>query len=170
MGCQTTADYARILCLAIAGMSGCLGAEPGACKNTPELDYWLGDWTVTSPDAPGTGHSKVYQSLDGCVLRENWSSDTSAHGGENTLDYDADAKRWYGLFVDNHGRVHAMSGTAGAAGLEGPARDENGRPALKRVRIVRVDDNHTQQMWEESADSGATWKTEYRMDYLRRKP
>ncbi len=120
------------------------------------------------PQAQGTARST---SLDGCLVTESWSSDTTNHKGENTLAYNADDKAWRALFVDNQGRMHALKGTVttGVAELQGPSRDENGHAIVKRVRIVRVDADHSQQIWERSADNGRTWTTEYRMDYLRRK-
>jgi hypothetical protein len=156
------------ICIRAADMSSC-AASPAA----RQLDYWVGDWSVSSPDAPGTGHSKVYLSLDQCLLVESWKSDTSPHNGENAIAYNAADNTWYGLFVDNHGRVHSFKGaaTAGsAAALQGPALDENGKPILKRVRIVRAAADKVEQIWEKSLDNGATWVTEFRMEYARTRP
>jgi hypothetical protein len=137
-----------------------------------QLDYWLGDWAVASPDAPGKGHSKVSVSLDECMVVESWGSDTGNHAGENVLAFNSGDKTWYGLFVDNHGRVHSLKGamTPGAAELQGPAADENGRALLKRVRVVRVNPDKVEQIWEKSLDGGSSWLPEYRMEYLRKRP
>jgi len=162
----------RIVLVLLAGISGCLAAEPVRCTNfTGQLDYWLGDWTVSSPDAPGKGHSKIYASLDGCLVTESWGSESSDHKGENVLAYSGDDNAWHGLFVDNHGRVHALEGTvaAGTAEFRESSRGDAGH-TIKRVRIVRVDADHSRQIWDRSEDSGRTWTTEYRMDYLRRMP
>jgi hypothetical protein len=147
----------------------------GPCATSPgarQLDYWLGDWTVSSPGMAGKGHSTVHLELDRCVVVESWASDTSDHHGENTLAYSAEQKTWYGLFADNHGRAHMFSGTAtgAAAELAGPGLDENGNPLLKRVRVVRVDAAKVEQIWEHSTDHGATWVTEFKMEYVRKQP
>ncbi|MFZ0746618.1 MAG: hypothetical protein WAM85_19580 [Terracidiphilus sp.] len=152
-----------------------LAAEAAAtCATNPDarqLDFWLGDWSVASPGMAGKGHSIVYLSLDKCLLIETWGSDTSNHNGENALAYNNEDKRWYGLFVDNKGRVHMMKGSVapGVAEFQGPGRDEKGAEVLKRVRVVRVDPDHVEQIWEKSVNRGASWATEFKMEYVRRK-
>lgn len=164
--------FAVSLALMQSPFSRALAAEgPAACAVNPaarQLDFWLGDWSVNS----GRGRSTVHLSLDKCELTESWASNVTDHRGENTLAYNPEDRTWYGLFVDNHGRVHSMGGTAtdGAAQLQGPARDENNTAVLKRVRVVRIDANNVQQIWEKSADNGATWTTDFKMEYIRIRP
>jgi hypothetical protein len=104
------------------------------------------------------------------MVVESWGSDTSNHRGENTLAYNAEDQTWYGLFVDNQGRVHALSGTAtpALAEFKGASRDETGKPILKGVKLVRTDANHVEQIWEKSSDNGALWVTEFTMNYERK--
>jgi hypothetical protein len=66
--------------------------------------------------------------------RRKLGSDTSGHKGENALVFNFEDKAWYGLFVDNHGRVHALKGavTPGFATLEGPGRDAAGKAILRK--------------------------------------
>jgi hypothetical protein len=159
--------FAAVPAMAADGAAPCT-----ASTDARQLDYWLGDWAVASPGLAGKGHSSVHLSLDKCLVTESWGSDTSNHDGENTLAYNAEDKSWYGLFVDNHGRVHMMKGTVtpGSAELQGPAQDENGRAVLKKVRIVRVNTDTVEQIWEKSVDNGSSWTTDFKMEYLRRKP
>jgi hypothetical protein len=143
-----------------------------SCVATPaarQLDYWVGQWIVAPPGSAGTGHSTVTLSLDKCLLTERWRSDASDHNGENALAYSAEDDAWHGLFVDNHGRVHAFTGTAtpGVAELRGPSRDAQGAAVLNRLRMARVSADTIEQTWEKSIDRGATWATEYRMRYVR---
>jgi hypothetical protein len=172
----------RILWMVPAGLTCLFHAAPalaadsaGSCASKTEarqLDYWLGEWAVTSPGMAGKGHSKVYLSQDKCMLIESWGSDTSDHRGENTMAYNGEDKAWYGLFVDNHGRAHMMTGTVtpGSAVLQGPSLDENGGAVLKRVRIVLVNADAVEQIWEKSTDNGATWTSDFKMEYQRKKP
>ena len=160
--------YKQVLCFFFLAASIASAAETASCAANAaarQLDYWIGNWAVSSPDAPGKGHSKVAVALDQCLLIESWGSDTSAHNGENTLAYNAADNTWYGLFVDNHGRVHSFRGSAAA--LQGPAVDESGKAILKRVRIVRDTADKVEQIWEKSTDNGSTWVAEFRMDYSR---
>jgi hypothetical protein len=166
--------------LLVAGVFSVLTAVPARaadasapCTENAEarqLDYWLGDWAVASPGMAGKGHSTVHLSLDKCLMIENWGSDTSNHGGENTLAYSSDDKSWYGLFVDNQGRVHMMKGfvTPGSAEFQGPGRDENGGAVVKRVSVVRVNADKVDQIWQKSIDDGVTWITEFKMEYVRK--
>jgi hypothetical protein len=120
----------------------------------------------------GKGDSKVYASLDKRIIVESWGSDTSDHKGENALAFNFEDKAWYGLFVGNHGRVHALKGavTPGLATLEGPGRDAAGKAILKKVKVVRVNADNVQQIWEKSLDNGASRAVEYQMVYSRKRP
>jgi hypothetical protein len=74
-----------------------------------QFDYWLGDWTITYPGAPGGSTSKVYLRLDKCVLVETWDGGRG-HKGENVFAYSSDDGSWHGMFADNQGRVHVFKG------------------------------------------------------------
>jgi hypothetical protein len=167
--------FSRIVALLLVSPA-CLQAAAAAtaCSANPEarrLDYWLGDWSVAPPGAPAQGHSRVHLSLDKCLLIESWGSDASDHQGENALAYNSEDHKWYGLFVDNRGRVHAMHGVVAQnlAEFQGPALDGDGTAILKRVRLTR-EDGKVEQIWEKSLDKGTTWVTEYTMEYSRKRP
>jgi hypothetical protein len=40
---------------------------------------------------------------------------------------------------------------------------------VNRVRIVRIGPDKVEQIWEKSSDLGATWTTEFRGGYSRKK-
>jgi hypothetical protein len=142
-----------------------------ANSDARQLDYWLGEWSVASPGMAGKGQSNVHLSLDQCMMVESWGSDTSDHRGENSFAYNSEDKAWYGLFVDNHGRVHSMKGnvTPGYAEFVGPARDDNGKAILKKVKVVRQNADAVEQVWERSVDNGASWTTDFKMEYAHKK-
>jgi hypothetical protein len=167
----------RVLYLvAIAGAS-CFSAafaagDSAACSTNVEarqLDYWLGDWIVTYPGASGSGSSKVYLSLDQCLLVERWDSGTG-FSGENIFAYNPEDKLWHGLYADNHAHVHVFAGRvkSGSAQFDGRSHDAKGEVVLNRLTVVRVTPNKVEQIWEKSGDSGATWKVEFRGDYSRK--
>jgi hypothetical protein len=162
-----------LACVRLASESRLFAAEPAPCALNADarmLDYWTGNWSVGTSGAPNSGHSKVSLSLDKCLLVEEWGSNTSPHNGTNLLAYNAEYREWDGLFVDNHGRVHVLTGTVstGAGEFKGPSRDANGRTVLNRVRVIRVSPVRVDQSWEKSTDDGETWTTEYRMEYARK--
>ena len=136
-----------------------------------QLDYWLGDWTVSYPGGPGSSASKVYLSLDQCLLIESWDGG-KGHKGENLFAYSDDDKSWHGMFADNQGRVHVFEGNManGAGEFTGPSRGSNGEKVLNRIKIVRVNANKVEQSWEKSLDNGATWATEFHGEYTRKNP
>jgi hypothetical protein len=170
-----------MLLLIVMGAWFCMEAEPafgagaaGPCSlnsDGRQLDYWLGEWMVRYPGMQGSGTSKVYLSLDQCMLVESWDSGAGLKG-ENVFAYNAEDKSWHGLYLDNHGRVHVFEGkvTPGSAEFDGPSRGPNGDVVLNRVKVVRVSANTIEQSWEKSADNGATWKTEFRGEYSRKGP
>jgi hypothetical protein len=164
----------RFLFMILAALPVFAASGPSPCAANPEarqLDYWLGDWSVGTTSAPNTGHGKVFLSLDKCLLTESWGSDTTNHQGENSMAYNPEDKTWYGLFVDNRGRVHALKGavTPGSAEFTGPSRDENGKVVLNKVKVVRVNQDNVEQIWQKSSNNGASWTTDVRMQYSRKR-
>lgn len=170
----------RTLCSLLA-IAACLGSAsssfgasgPPPCSLNPEsrqLDYWLGDWTIGGPGTSSRAVSKVYLTLDKCMVVESWNGGRD-HKGENMFAYSPDDKSWHGMFADNQGRVHVFAGkvASGSAEFVGPSRGPKGEPDLNRIRIVRISPDKVEQIWEKSADNGATWTTEFRGEYLRKK-
>ena len=101
---SATPQLKRVLCLVAVAVASWFSAafaagEPAVCSTNVEarqLDYWLGDWTVTYPGASGSGTSRVYLSLDKCLLVESWDSGTG-FSGENVFAYNPEDKLWHGL-------------------------------------------------------------------------
>lgn len=148
--------------------------DPSACSGNPEtrqLDFWLGDWTVTYPGMPGSAASNVSLDLDRCLVIESWDAG-NGHSGKNMFAYSADDKSWHGMFADNQGRVHIFEGkvVAGVAEFTGPSRAPDGQAVLNRIRVVRVGANKVEQSWEKSTDNGASWKMEFQGQYSRKNP
>jgi len=147
-------------------------ADADSCSANSEsrqLDFWLGDWTVTYPGMPGSANSTVSLRLDKCLLTETWDGG-KGHSGENLFAYSSDDKSWHGMFADNQGRVHVFGGKVaqGSAEFTGPSRGPDGKEVLNRIRVVLLAENKVEQSWEKSADSGATWTTEFKGQYSRK--
>lgn len=149
-------------------------SAPGACVANQEgrqLDFWLGDWTVTYPGMPGSAQSKVYLDLDSCLVIESWDGG-KGHRGENIFAYSSDDKSWHGMFADNEGRVHVFEGTAGpvSAQFTGTSRGPDGKTVLNKIRLTKGAANKVEQSWEKSADNGITWTMEFQGLYTRKNP
>lgn len=149
---------------AAAGPAGC-----SANRESRQLDYWLGDWTVSRGNGPVSGTSNVTLSLDKCLVVERWTGGMG-HSGENIFAYSFDDKDWHGLFADNEGRVHVFEGKVedGAAEFHGPSQGENGETVLNRLRITRQTADKVVQTWDKSTDGGKTWTTVFQGEYARK--
>jgi hypothetical protein len=147
---------------------------PGTCATKPEsrqLDFWLGDWTISSGGSSTGATSTVSLSLDSCVITENWDGGKGQRG-ENIFAYSYGDQGWRGLFVDNEGRAHAFVNgkvSAGTAEFLGPNRGPNGEEVLNRIRVVRLSADKVEQTWDKSTDKGATWSPIFRLEYSRKK-
>ena len=149
-------------------------AEAANCATSAEsrqMDFWLGDWAVSYPNAPSASTSKVYLDLDKCLLIESWVGGKN-HRGMNMFAYSADDKSWHGMFADNEGRVHVFEGTAsaGSAEFRGLSRGPGGKEFLNRIRLIRVNAGQVEQSWEKSSDNGDTWTMEFQGEYSLKKP
>lgn len=147
-------------------------ADSASCSANPDsrqLDFWIGDWSVTYPGMPNSSMSKVSLDLDQCVIVESWNGG-KGHTGKNMFAYSSDDKSWHGMFADNQGRVHVFEGkvAAGSAEFAGPSRSPDGETVLNRIKVVRLSMNKVEQSWEKSKDNGLTWTLEFRGEYSRK--
>jgi hypothetical protein len=159
-------------CLATPRVVGATQPEPcSPNSDSRQLDFWLGNWTVTYPGASAPSASRVYLDLDQCLLVESWDGG-KGHSGKNMFAYSSDDKTWHGMFADNQGRVHVFEGKVapGSAEFTGPSRGPNGESVLNKIKVVRVNANKVEQSWEKSRDNGDTWTMEFQGEYLRTNP
>jgi hypothetical protein len=162
-----------IECFCVTAPGAFAAADADSCSanlESRQMDFWLGDWVVTYPDMAGSANSKVYVELDKCLIIESWDGG-KGHSGKNMFAYSSDDKSWHGMFADNQGRVHVFGGKVaqGSAEFIGSSRGPSGEAILNRIKVVRVTPDKVEQSWEKSTDNGATWKTEFRGDYARKK-
>ena len=161
-----------VLCLSMIG-TALAASNDQPCASTQEtrqLDYWLGRWTM------GTGAdqttSQVTLSLDKCVFTERWENG-KGHVTEKMFAYSPEDKSWYGMFVDNQGRVHVFLGgkvSPTTAEFRGPSKGPNGESVLNRLKVTRLAPDKLEELWEKSTDQGATWTAAYRAEYTRANP
>lgn len=166
----------------LAAVAGVVAAAPAArAADDPQpcavnaasraLDYWVGDWRVSSPGGANST-SSVRLLLDQCVVVENWG-DGRGHDGENVFGYSQGDHDWHGMFFDNRGHVHVfVAGKVadGNAEFLGPSVGEHGEAVLNRIRLVRLAADQLEQTWEKSTDNGRSWSRQFRLEYTRRTP
>lgn len=136
--------------------------EP-ACRSSSyrQFDFWLGEWQVSrASDGEPVGTNRITRILDGCVIREEYSS-RSGYAGTSYNIYDGTTGRWHQTWVDNTGLLLQLDG--GLEGdrmvLSGSRVDREGRPVLDRISWTPVEEGRVRQVWEVSRDDGASWRT-----------
>ena len=142
------------------------------CSGAPyrQFDFWLGDWEVQTPKGTAAGENKVEKILDGCALRESWTSVDGSHGSSLT-SYDAPASRWTQTFVDDLGMVLILDGEFrdGKMTLTGRRSASRGTSMLNRIVWQKMEGDRIRQRWEQSSDDGRNWTLLFEGIYSRKK-
>ena len=146
-------------------------ATPDQCA-TPEyrqFDFWVGDWDVTLPDGKRAGHNRIEPILGGCALRESWTGAGGLSGTSYNV-YDRTRKVWHQTWVDGQGNLLQLEGglARGRMILEGETVDSAGARARQRITWEPTGPGQVRQLWETSADGGATWAVAFDGRYRKR--
>ena len=167
-----------LLLFSLFAFSAAAGQQPlpKPCSTDPvyrQFDFWLGEWEVYGPAGKKAGDSKIERILDSCVILENWKSASSSYSGKSFNTYNAVSKQWQQTWVDNVGGSVEF--------LEGKREDNKmifrTKPypvaadtmAIRRLTFYNLSPDRVRQHGEITKDNGATWATEYDLDYRRKK-
>lgn len=136
-------------------------AAPCATAEYRQFDFWLGDWEVRNPAGELVGRNTITSRLDGCALHEHWRG-ASGSVGESLNAYDRRTGTWHQSWVSAAGMVLRLEGAwrDGSMVLEGQLI-EDGTFQLQRITWTPAGDGSVRQVWEQSADGGATWTTAF---------
>lgn len=148
------------------------------CADKPEdraLDFWIGDWDVRPAGAPASrppSKSHIERVEDGCVIAEFYTT-PSGYSGRSINAWDAVAKRWQQVWMDNQGGVNNYFGQARGGNVYYEAEGvyvPGPQPKLVKVKMTFFDQgkNQVRQLIEQSEDDGKTYKTAYDLIYTRR--
>jgi hypothetical protein len=145
------------------------GSAPCSGPEYRQFDFWIGEWDVTLPDGRTAGRNRIEAALDGCTLVEQWTG-AGASRGTSLNAYDATTKRWHQTWVDNAGQVLRLDGGFGEGrmSMQGVAPGADGKPARQRISWTPLAGGRVRQLWESSADEGATWTVVFDGTYARR--
>lgn len=144
------------------------------CAHAPEyrqLDFWLGDWDVTSSGAVA-GESHVERMLNECVVYENWSGAAGVTGKSFNL-WDSTTKEWRQTWVDSTGTLTEFHGQLVDGNMiyraQGLVPGPDGKLAPTHQRMTFFDRKGTvRQLGETSTDGGKTWSISYDLLYTRK--
>jgi hypothetical protein len=148
--------------IGIYGVAGAPTAPAGRPCTRPQyrqFDFWLGNWEVTNPDGSPAGTSIISSALDGCAVIENYAQ--GGYVGRSINSYDAATDRWHQHYVDNPSQVARLFGhfDAGSMILQGIRPTPTSNRTINRITWSVLEPGLVRQLWEQSADSGATFPT-----------
>jgi hypothetical protein len=141
-----------------------------------QFDFWIGEWEVFGLKGNKAGDSRISIILDSCVILEEWTG-TSNQGftytGKSFNSYNAATKQWQQTWTDNTGNTTEFLRGEGSDGkivyyadkVTGP----DGKNFMRRLTFTKLSNDKVRQFGEMSNDGGATWITEYDLEYRRKK-
>ncbi len=131
---------------------------PCATEEYRQFDFWLGAWNVVGPQGQQLGTNTITETLDGCMLIENWTSASGGQEGMSINYYDRDVGTWTQIFRDNSGNIAQWPTLEGNL-VDGSMVLESSPDAQPRTRWIwtKQDDGRVRQMAESSSDGGETW-------------
>jgi hypothetical protein len=144
------------------------------CVKNPEahkFDFWVGEWTVTTPAGQPAGSSSVQKILGDCVVFENWT-DGQGGQGKSLNAFNSQLGQWQQFWTDQYGGVteYRQSEWVGPS-LRYTASGKNpqGTMVLTRMTFTPVDPNTVRQFGDVSTDDGKTWTLSFDLTYHRKK-
>lgn len=170
-----------VACAVLFSVFGSIALVAGAASPTPAkpcgeapyhaLDFWIGTWDVKDAAGQPAGASVVEAVADGCSLIERWTGASGPAGnryiGVGLHVYDPASGAWRQVFTDNRPAITEMKGMAGEAGFvyTWEVVTPKGQKLAKRYTLSKTVEGGVRQLGERSADSGATWATDFDLRY-----
>ena len=142
-----------------------------AACDAPEhraFDFWLGEWSVRTPEGKLAGVNRIVREYGGCVLHERYDTG-KGYSGESLYVYDAARKVWHQTWVDTDGTLLLLEGgpREGRMILEGQTTNADGPPTRHRITWSPNADGTVRQHWE-STDAKGQWTTAFDGTYTRK--
>lgn len=124
------------------------------------FDFWLGDWTVTSPSRQGwQARSSITLGNEGCSIQEAYST-RDGYAGTSTNFFDTSKKQWHQTWIDNQGNpLYLEGGVQNGAMVMSDGRN--------RITWTRQLDGRVRQHWEVTNEDGETFSTAFDGYYQR---
>jgi hypothetical protein len=141
-----------------------------------QFDFWIGEWEAFGKNGQKAGDSKVSLILDSCIILEEWTSATLIQGlryaGKSFNTYNASTKQWQQTWVDNVGGSNEyLLGKYENNKIiysSSPFPFNKDTMAIRRMTFTNLSPVKLRQHGEISKDNGASWVTEYDLEYRRK--
>ncbi len=137
------------------------------------FDFWIGDWEAYAPDGKKAGESKIELILDSCVILENWTGSTQGYEGKSMNTFNALTGMWQQTWIDNKGGMTEYVNSSWEKNkmivTTRNEKQKDGKYKMLRMIFTKLNDDRVRQLGESSADEGKTWKTDFDLDYRRKK-
>ena len=149
------------------------------CSDTiyRQFDFWIGEWEAFNLKGQKAGDSKIELILDSCIILENWTSTSVTKGiryaGKSYSSYNAAAKQWQQYWVDNVGGVteyfngHYENNKMILQTVN--VKQSDGSFKIQKMTFFNLGPDKVRQFGESSIDGGKTWKTDFDLEYRRKK-
>jgi hypothetical protein len=154
----------------------CVAQKPCSLPEYRQFDFWLGDWDVYGARGKA-GDSKISLILDSCIILEEWTSASNPLGllyaGKSFNTWNAALKQWQQTWVDNSGNTTAF--TYGKYEDKqiifktDPFPFTKDTMAIRRLTFFNLSSDKVRQLGEISKNNGASFVTEYDLEYRRKK-
>jgi hypothetical protein len=163
-----------LLVLALGTVTLSAQSNPPPGPSTPpaearQFDFWLGEWSVTTPDGQPAGESRIEQIPGGWGLLENWTGQGGGDGKSLNTWFPA-KKQWQQFWVGAGGALELAGGLDGQGRmvLSGHKMNHQGQAVVDRITWTPNADGTVRQHWEQSTDEGKTWATVFDGLYRRK--
>ena len=141
-----------------------------------QFDFWIGDWEVYGKNGNKAGDSKIELILDSCIILENWKSANLFRGlyysGKSFNSYNSRSKQWQQTWVDNiGGKTEYSEGHFESDKMvfqTKPFPFNKDTLAILRLTFHNLGLDKVRQHGEISKDNGASWVTQYELEYRRK--
>jgi hypothetical protein len=137
------------------------------------FDFWIGDWEAFGGNGKKAGDSKIELLLDSCVIFENWISTTQGYMGKSMNTFNTQTGMWQQTWMDNKGGLTEYVNSKWEKDkmilTSRNEKQKDGTYKILRMVFTKLSNDAVRQFGESSADNGKTWKTDFDLEYHRKK-
>ncbi|HSU29528.1 MAG TPA: hypothetical protein VLJ68_14170 [Chitinophagaceae bacterium] len=153
------------------------GQRPCSDPVYRQFDFWIGQWEAYGLNGKKAGDSKISLILDSCIILEEWTSANTFKGviytGKSFNTYNAVTRQWQQTWVDNvGGSTEYLKGKKTDNKLvfqTEPFSFSKDTMAIRKLTFFDLGPDKVRQLGEITKNNGASWATEYDLEYRRKK-